>query len=411
MFIEKMNRNEILMLAVNCIFNLCSLMASVFMNVYLYSYTGSLAAMAVYTTFRIGSYPFFFTIAGKLAIKRGHPFALTFGLLFLILQLAEVLLLNQYFNAYPFLIYLSAVICGMGESFYWCSNNSLNQLITTAESRAAYISVMGIFNNIMSIAAPVLSGIIIANSTSDTAGYIRIFQIVFIIYVILAIIAFQVKVKVKPQNFHVIKCLKLKTGSYREHFWKVSSINAFLFGINNSLSLMLAGLLIYNATGGSGSLYSQLLSGFAVITILGYAYCSRKMKAEDVMNYYTISSWGMAVSSIVLVIVPNLYGALFYGVVNAIASPFFWNAYSWIGMEAVDKYKGIENITGRVIAREIFLAAGRCTGMILIVLAYNFLPENIYLQVSVIAISLFAVVTAYYTKHSCPAEEEGKVNE
>ena len=213
---KKLSRNELLMITVNCIFTLCSQMASVFMNVYLYTYTGSLVVMAIYTAVRIGIYPLFFMLAGKMAVKNSYSRSLTFGLLILVAQLSEVLALNAYFGTYPILIYLAALLCGMGESFYWCSVNSLNQLVSDLEDRTQFLSLIGIFSNIMSICAPVISGIVIASSISDTAGYISIFKVVLVVYVILAVIAFQVKVDVKSQNFSVRHCMKLSDENPRE---------------------------------------------------------------------------------------------------------------------------------------------------------------------------------------------------
>lgn len=397
---NRLSKNEYMMTAVNCIYDLCSVLASVFVNVYLYSYTGSLVTMAIYTAIRIGMFPIFFTVSGKLAEKWGFSRTLSIGLVFLALQLVEVLALNPWFDRYPALIYLAAVIYGVGESFFWCSINSMNQLVSTLESRSSFVSLMGIFNNLMSIVAPVLSSIIIAASPDDTAGYITIFKVVLVVYMILVILAFQVKATARAQDFKVLRCLKLSDSTPAEHLWKVNSISTFLFGISNSLSLMLSGLLVYNATGGSGSLYSRLLTVFAVLTIISYAYSSKKMKPDKLIYYYTHSAVWTALSTIVLALVPNLFGALFYGISSSLSSAFYWNSYSLIGMQAIGSYEKSENITGRVIARETYLSFGRCTGMFLIVLADWLLPSELYLSVSVTVISLFSIVASQYAKHA-----------
>ncbi|NCB33084.1 MAG: MFS transporter [Erysipelotrichia bacterium] len=402
---KKLSSYELLMIAVNCIFTLCSQMSSVFMNVYLYTYTGSLVVMAVYTAVRIGIYPLFFTLAGKIAVKHGYSRPLTLGLVILTAQLLEVLLLNSFFDAYPILIYIAALLCGMGESFYWCSVNSLNQLVSDMEDRTWFLSIIGIFSNIMSICAPVISGIIIAGSPNDTVGCVTIFKAVLVIYIILAIIAFQVKVNNKSQNFSVIHCLSLSGHRSQDRLWKVNSISTFLFGVSNSLALMLSGLLVYNAVGSSGSLYSTLLSVFAVLTVIGYAMCSRTLTKERVISSYVCSSWWTAASTIVLVLLPNLYGALFFGFASSLSTGYYWNCYSLIGMEAIGEYEKTENITGRVIARETYLAAGRCLGMGVIVLAWYILPENAYLTVSVLIISVFSILASAVMKRGYPKKD------
>jgi MFS family permease len=395
-----LSSDEYKMTAINCIYNLCSVMASVFLNVYLYIYTGSLVMMALYTAIRIAMFPPFFTLAGKIADRYRFSHTLSIGLCFLAVQLAAVLFFNSRFGEDSWLIYIVAVIYGIGEGFYWCSIGSLNQLVSTPESRAAYLSAIGVCSNITSIIAPVLSGFIIAACGSDTEGYLTIFKIVLAIYVVLMFIAFQVKAKAKPQPFHVLTCMRLSHRDPRETKWAVNSISTILYGFNNSLTLMLSGLLIYNATGGNGSIYSSLLSVFACLTIGAYLYCSKHMTKDRILHDYSISSAFIASSTIVLVLLPNIFGALYQGICNALATPFYCNSYSLIGMDAIGAYEADENITGRVIARETYLSIGRCTGMGGIAIASRILPADLYLPVSVIVLSLFAVAASQYVSRS-----------
>ncbi len=393
-----LTRNEYFLLAVTAVYNLCAVMASVFMNVYLYIYTGSLVIMAVYTAIRIAMFPPFFTMAGKIARRSSFSLTLCIGLFFLAIQLAMVLFLNEEFAVYPWLVYIVAMVYGIGEGFLWCSVNSLLQIVTTPETRSAFVSWQGIFNNVASIAAPVLSGLIIGISKNDTQGYIRIFQLVLAVYVILMIIGFQIKAKAKDKPFSTMHCLRLSKVEKREERWKINSIGTCLYGINNSLSLMLAGLLVFNATGSSGGLYSNLLAVFAIMAIIAYFWCSRTLSRPKILKYYLLGSIWLASATIVLALVPNIWGAIYYGVVNAMATAFYNNAYTLLGMSAIGAYEGEENITGRVIAREAYLSFGRISGMCLIVLASFILPENLFLPVSVVVVSLFSVAAAEFTR-------------
>lgn len=103
----------------------------------------------------------------------------------------------------------------------------------------------------------------------------------------------------------------------------------------------------------------------------------------------------MALSTIVLVMIPNIYGAIFYGIVNGIASPMYANPYQIIAMDVINEYNR-ENMTGRVIAKEIYLSIGRCTGMLCIVASSFILNPDIFLKVSVVFCSMFAIWTAFY---------------
>ena len=62
---QKLTHDETTTILIACLFNLANAMSAVFMNVYLYVYTGSLVVMSIYTIVRIGLFPFFFTLGGK----------------------------------------------------------------------------------------------------------------------------------------------------------------------------------------------------------------------------------------------------------------------------------------------------------------------------------------------------------
>ena len=160
---------------------------------------------------------------------------------------------------------------------------------------------------------------------------------------------------------------------------------------------LLAGLLVYNATGGSGSFYGKLLALFAFLSIMAYYIISKKLNKQNLFTYYRFGAYVIAASTIVLVLVPNIYGAIFYGITNAIATPMYANPYQIIYMDAIEKYSRSENLIGRVIARETYLSLGRCFGMFCIVICYLILTETLYLPIAVIFCSLFPIIVYVYS--------------
>lgn len=392
---KQMSSNEKLMIMINCFYTLANAMSAVFMNVYLYAYTGSLVVMSIYTIIRIGLFPFFFTIGGKWAQRHRFSHTLTAGLLLIMGQLIFVLFLNDYFAIYSWLVYVAAAIFGMGEGFYWLSINSLNQLVSKSESRSQYLSNIGIFNNISSIIAPLISTFIIDSAGSDFDGYVQIFKGVLVIYAFISLLSVKVTAKSSPAPFSVIKNLQLKADAQ----WRYCMNATFLFGLRDSLILTLSGLLVYNATGGSGSIYGKLLAFFALLTIIAYRLVASTMKRQNRMRYYRIGSVLLASSTIVLVLFPNIMGAIYFGVVNAIATPMYTQPFQIITMNAIQDYAEKENIVGRVIAKETAQSLGRCLGMACIVVCYLILPENLYLAVSVIFCSSFPVILTTYASH------------
>lgn len=406
---KQMSFNEKLMIAINCLYALANAMSAVFMNVYLYAYTGSLVVMSIYTMIRIGLFPFFFTIGGKWAQRHRFSHTLTAGLLLIMGQLVFVLFCNDMFAQMSWLVYVAALLFGSGGGLFWLSVNGLNQLVSSSETRSLYLSNIGICNNISSIIAPLISTFIIDQFASDFDGYVRIFQVVLVVYGFISLLSLKLTASSSRQSFSVLKCLRFN----HDPQWKYCLISTLLYGMRDSLVLTLSGLLVYNATGGSGSIYGKLLAFFAVLTIISFRVVAVMMKRNNRMTFYRLGSLLLASSTIVLVLVPNLFGAIYFGIVNAISTPMYQNPWQIITMNAIQDYAKEENVIGRVIAKETYQSLGRCLGMACIVLCYLILPENLYLIVSVIFCSSFPVIVTtyatFYHRHRDALKAQGKI--
>lgn len=395
---KQLGSDEKKMVWINGIYTFCSSMAAVFVNVYLYLYTGSLLTMAVYTIFRIAMYPFFFTLGGKIAEKTSYSFTLCMGFVMLCIQLIYVLGVNQNFALHPELVYIAAMIQGAGEGLFWISANTIHQLISDISTRSLYLSILGIAGSVASILSPLAASLLIMISGSDTAGYQLIFKIVLAVYAGMGILAYQLKhCRTRNVSFSVLKCMDL----HKDRKWRTCMITAYLFGIRDSLPLMVAGLLVYNAIGQSGILYSLMLALFALASIVSYWIYSRTYQKKKLLPRYVRSGVIIASSTIVLVLFPGLFGSLYYGLVNGVETVGYGNGYNILTMNAIAGYSEQENIAGRVTARETYLSLGRITGMLMILLAASCLPENLWLPVSVTVISLMSAVTVLYTDSRC----------
>ena len=383
-----MTKNEKLIIACTILYTLASGMSAVFMNVFLYTYTGSLSVMCLYTCIRIGLFPICFTICGKIAYKISYGVTMSIGLVFLFLQCFFVLNFNDLIANNHNWVYFVALLYGIGEGCYYLSVNTLNQLVTTPKTRNKFLGISGALSNIANVIAPLLSTFIIDLSLNDMDGYLNIFKIVLVIFGFISVLGLLIREKGNPIPFSVRKSLTFQNDPQ----WKYVLMTYFIYGFQNSLILALAGLLVYNATNGSGSLYGKLLAVFSLLTILSYSYVSKTMIRENRMKYYTWGAIFLSSATIVLVLCPNIYGALYYGIVNAISTPFYSNPFNIITMNALNDYAENENLAGRVIAKETYLSIARCIGMLFIVLCNYFLGEEMYLYVSVITLSLSPII-------------------
>lgn len=378
-----MNYLEKRTVLLNAVFNLSSTFSTLFLNVYLFVYAKSLPLMCVYTIIRISLFPLFFIIGSKIIRKHSYTLTFSLGLILIAGSLLYALLATSLFDINPNYVLIAAVLTGIGEGLYWFSSNACNQLVSNIESRANFLAYTGIFNNIASLAAPVIASLIIKNSASDMDAYRIILIIIFVLYVIVAFISLSIRITTKGEDIELKESF-----SFKDKMWNDHSLAVVLYGLRNSLGLVLTGLLVYNAAG-DGGVYSKLQSLFAVITIVFFFVLTRALNKEHIKTTFIIGVIIAVLSMSVLVLFDNIYGAIFFGITNAICTCFYDNSYNYFSANIISHY--MHDMVGRVVARETFLSLGRCIGMGIIVLFYFILPEDLYLKVSVIGLSLTSI--------------------
>ena len=395
--IKRVSRNEKIMIAIYSIFNFANQMSSVFLNIFLYTYSNnSLVSMAIYTICRLSMYPIFFTISGRIAEKKSYSLTLAVALSIMAAQLLYVLQFHHLFSETIAYVYLAGIIGGIGEGFMWMSMNTLNQFVTTSDSMARYLSLVGVFNNIATLTAPLIASMLINISASDMDGYILIFRIVAVVFIFLVFLAMQIKVKGTDLSCSVKECLNISG----DRIWRINMISTFLYGIRDSLTVVLVNLILYDALGKGGSEYSLILGFFSLIMILVYTFYSKRIEQDKILPVYVISAFLLASSTMVLTIAHNYFGGMYYGIANAVSYPAYSNGYSVLVMDAINRFADKENMTGRVIAKEFYLDFGRIGGMLVVILFSKIFSQSMYLVVSVVIVSLFAIINVLYVHTS-----------
>ena len=387
-----MSKNEKLLVLINATYFIAATMSAVFVNVYLYAFTGSINSMTMYAMVRFTMIPLGFFIGGLISRKLSLSTILSIGLLIIISAFAFLLGFNHLFKDNYYLIFLVGLVLGTGEGFYWFSIISLNLQSSSKETRAQFISIMAIFNSASTVVAPFVATMIVRFSDTDSVGYIRIFQVVIVLQIIAALVSRSVKNVYVAKPYTLLDKFNLKIDSQ----WRYVMYSHFLFGIRDSLLIVLTSILIYNATGGKGSLYGDLLTGFAVLNLLANFAARKMIRRDNRLMSYTYGAFLLFTSTMVLVLMPNMIGAIYFGLVNAIGSPFVANTFNIIMMNALQDYVEEENVFGRIISKEFMLNGGRLLGMASILFFATFIPEPYSLIVAVTFCSSFALILVAY---------------
>ena len=387
-----MSKQEVKMIIINGTYAMASAMTAVFVNVYLYKFTGSLVTMTAYAMVRFGFFPIAFTIGAHIGRKFRLSLTMTVGLLLIVFGLIVLLTLREKIGEIGYAIYIIGIIFGMGEGFFWLSTVSLNQLVSTKESRGKYLGFIGMFNGLTNIIAPLFAAQIVAWSPNDTEGYLRIFQLVIVLYLIIAYLASTIHVISQRGKFTVLD----KVFQTKDKQWAYIFNSHLLFGVRDSLVLMLTGLLIYRATGGSGSTYGRLLALFASISIASFYVSGKVITRQNRLKMYQFGAIFTSISTVILVTFPTTFGAIVYGVLASMVVPFYVNPFQIITMNATSDYMEKQNILGHIISKEIGITLGRLLGMLTIITFSFIFPEDVFLPLAVIFCSMFPIVLVIY---------------
>ena len=378
-----MTNLEIRTTLLNTLFNFAATLVSSFVSVYLYVYADSLIIMSIYTIIRIGLFPVSFILGSKISKKVPFTYTYTIGLILITCSLIYILSGTALFIRNRYYVLIAALITGVGEGFYYFSANTCNQVVSSVETRAKFLAYNGIFNNVASLMAPFVSNLIINRASDDMRGYTVILYLTVIIYVCVVAIALTINKKSDDNDISLLSVLSLK-----DERWKDHQLAVFFYGLNNSMALTLMTILIFNAAK-NGDVYSKLQTFFALICILSYRLVAKKMNKESIDKTINFGVILKISSTAMLVLFTNMFGAIYYGITNALATAFFDNTYNYLSATIIGKYP--EEMTARVVVREVILSLGRCMGMAFIILCYSILPENLYLKVSVIILSIMPI--------------------
>lgn len=385
-----LTRNEVLMISITGLYIFVMALSSVFVNVVLFIISGSLVTMSIYSILRFGLFPFAFVIGAKISNRYNLVLPLIIGLCLITFGFLNVLFAQSLIETQVHLIYVLAIIFGFGEGLFWFSINGFNQLVSQRQTRNTFLSIMGIFNSLAQVVAPLLATLILSLSNTDNDGYTFIFQIVLLFMIGIIGVGLKLQVSKVPSTFRIrdievispIKDIRIMNTTH------------FLFGLRDSLVLVLAGLLIYNATGGSGSMYSRLLALFAFVNIVAFELVRRYNKPTRLIPFFVIGGALMSVSLPLLVYIPTMSGAVLFGLIQAWATPFYVIPIQTIAMRAVEENMETRNLFSIVVAREIAVSSGRVLGMIFVVVLSAFFP-NAFMVIAVSVLSIFPVLVVY----------------
>ena len=384
----------------NGLFNIVFTLYLSFVNVYLYEYTRSFMIMSLFGICRVAVYPFIFRLANIISRKMNYASIMGVGIIFIISAMGFAVTQSELFIVNSYYTLIVSFIAGIGFGLYWYASNTSMQVIPTEDSRANFLTHYYTLNSISTLVAPFFSDIIISLSPNDLQGYRNILIFIIFVSVLVLFVASKLNVKPEEKNYSLLKCLKLDEPIYRN-----TMLGIFFYSVKDSLTISLTAILVANAAG-SGNLYSRLLIVFSLICIYLSRFLNSLCRKDRINKSLVITSVINILSTMILVIFPNMFGAIFFGVTNAVVTSLYQGIVNFLIGQSIQRYK--DDISGRVTAKETYTTLGRSVGLCFVILCYFILPENIYLIVSCVIISLAPIMVIYHFKNVIKQLEKEK---
>ena len=370
-------------IVLNTIFAFGSALVSNFVSIYLFIYTKSIPLMCLYIICRIGMFPIFFILGSKLLKK--YPFTLTYtiGLVLITVALVYALTGGPLFEKNPYYVLIAAGIIGCGEGFYYLSANTCNQIVSTVETRSKFFAFNGMFTNMTTLLSPIYASFILSLDVDEMVGYRRMLVTIIFVFIFVICVALSMNKHSEDKDSHIHTVMITNDRQWRDHNKAV-----VFYGLRNALELNTISLLVYKAAG-SGGVYSRLNILFTFITIFSYRIINKFLTKDRIDRTFKIGVVLKTLGTYSLIFIPNLFGAIVFGVTNALATVFYDNSYNYLSATIIGRYPS--EMTARVVVRETYLSASRCLSMLFIIICYKVLPESIYLQVSCFILALATI--------------------
>lgn len=384
---QRLSREAMISLIIHASFQFGASMSGLFLNLYLWRLTQDFTVNAVYNIVNFGMTPFAFALGGLIAKKLDRMVVYRLGIM---LSAAFYLLVILAGESVPNYYILFALLNGISSGFYWTGYLILQYDVSTDRNRVRYLAINMITFNSAGLVGPALAGSIIARM-DGLEGYIMIFMIAFIMFVIAAIISTKIKAIVSHHKTYYLKYVGLVMK--KNKLWMYSLCSFFIFGLFQGIMLFLPNILLFQALEREDLVgyFGVLFSGITVAT--GYVI-SRKAQKEQARKYIMYSTICIVAASCLLVIDIKLWSVIIFMIVFSTCNPLSVNSMTSYFYRLISglPLKGQLKVES-VVMREAFLNGGRIVAItILILLASDLQSKWLAIVIAIMAAAQFLIL-------------------
>lgn len=333
---------------------------SIFINTFLMGQTESLDVTLIYNT--VG---YLFSAAGMLLAGMVIHWSSSRMVSLIGILLYNILYLQLGFfgTASSRYVLLLGATNGLAGAFYTMSYNSLLTEHTTQENRDRGFAVVCLVVSFINLAIPQLSGFLIF-SVGGANGYYLVFALAFVIAVITAIQVLKLpkatRMPGSPRYRETIRYLLQNKAVF------YGTLGQGCMGIWEGAFTFILSVLLYSLVKNEAFVgFNMFLSGGAAI--VSYWIISRYIRIWNRIKFMKIAIFSLMGYAIFVIFQLNAVALLIFTVINSFFAGFISNSSFVTYLDAIQAISGgMEKRAELIAIKEVFLAVGRCSGILFI---------------------------------------------
>lgn len=359
---KKLSKEAVLSLLIHAGFQFGASMSAIFLNLYLWRLTHSLAINGLYIMISYTMVALAFMFGGKWTKKKDRMFSIRIGIGMLVVFYLFVVVFQEKIVDY-FAIF--AFFNGIAIGLYWIGYLTLMYDVSTDQNRMRYISFNLIFFTVAGLFGPALAGFIITQN-DGLSGYVLTFAAALAVFLATILLSIKVKTVKTHHKAYYLKYVHLLIRKNKK--LKRALLGYYIIGVFQGNMLFLPNILLYQVVPRE-DIVGYLGVFFSVVSILSSYIMSRIASEKKERLFVQIANLGTAAGTALLLFPLSLWTIAGFMVAYSFFFPLQNNSmtsyyYRLIGKLPLKGQLRVES----VVSREIFLDAGRVSSIALLII-------------------------------------------
>lgn len=395
---QRLGKDAVTALWIHCCFQFGASMSGLFLNLYLWRLTQDLVVNGVYNIVVFILTPFVFAAGGWIAKRKDRMVTYRLGIVMIAIFYLMVVIAQEQVAQYYIWF---AIFNGIASGFYWTGYLVIQYDVSTEANRIRFLAVNMIVFNTAGLAGPALAGSIIQRSTG-LEGYIFIFTIAFIMFLIAALVSFRIPMIASHHKAYYLKFMGIVMHKNRR--WLKALFSFLVLGLFQGIMLFLPNIMLFQ-TVGREDWVGYLGVFFSSLTVATGYVISRKAQKEHVRKYVLLSTTGVTLASSLLLIKVEFWSVAVFMIFFSICNPLAVNTltsyyYRLMGTLPLKGQLRVES----VVMRELFLNVGRVLSItLLIILAQDL--KSVWLPIVLFGMAALQYISVFLIQEQQNSEQ------